>query len=215
MSPMRIPNLFYDPHPNLLYSVGGEAYAVVGGGSFNVSQQVQLWGFEPNTQGTVGWELQAVGPTVTFPLDNMMVGPSAAFSSGGPFYLGGHRDYNSSDTSDSSVDEIVSYNFANQSWNNESLPQLLPTKFYLNGQGQYIPNFGQQGVNLFFGGYWPSDGQAGGTDADDIGPLNSIVVYDIQSNQFFTQLASNAPTGRICFCSVGVGNDSASSTYEM
>jgi hypothetical protein len=104
--------------PTIFYR--GEAYAVVEGGSFNVSQQVQLWGFEPNTQGSVDWELQAVGPTMTFPLNNIIVGPLAAVFSGGPFYLEGHRDYNSSNTSDSyvvkvGIDKIISYNFANLS----------------------------------------------------------------------------------------------------
>ena len=190
-------------------------------GGLNVSQEAQLLRFEPNTQGAVNWELQTVGPTATFPLDNMMIASLAAFYSNGPLCLGGNRDYNSSGTADAYVievvvDEVVSYNFANQTWNSQSVPQSLPTKFYIGGQGQYFPNLALQGVNIFSGDYGPSDGgvaAAGGVN--DIASLNSIVVYDVQSNQLFTQFASSAPIGRFEFCSVGVGNNSASSTYEM
>ena len=64
-----------------------------------------------------------------------MIAPLAAVSSSGPLCMGGHRDYNSSGTVaayviEVGVDEVVSYNFANQTRNNQSVAQSLPTKVY-------------------------------------------------------------------------------------
>ena len=80
------------------------------------------------------------------------------------------------------------------------------------GEAQYFPIYGAQGVILFFGGYWPSDNSV--ESSGSVANLNTILVYDIYTNRFFKQQASNAPPGRALFCSVAAGASNIES-YEM
>ena len=206
MSPMRQPDLFYDRQNSLLYSLGGQAYGIEVGQWTNLTQQVQLWGFEPNNNtGAIDWELQAVGSTATFPLNEVVAGALTATSPTNHYSLGGYSNF-----ATTGLSQFISYNFANQSWTN----QTQAGNYYIGGRGQYIPSFGAGGIVLFFGGTWPTDGNA--TSTASLAGFNTVLVYDIASNTLFSpQQTTNPPSNRFNFCSVGAGAGSANSSYEM
>jgi len=115
MAPIRVPDLFYDPQQNVVYSLGGNPYGR--DGTFNnYSQAVQLWGFEYSDNGAVNWQLEAVGSPAAnsqFPLDEVVISSLTATSSTNHYSLGG---YSNSDTL--ALDEFITYDFANNSWTN-------------------------------------------------------------------------------------------------
>ena len=213
MSPMRRPDLFYDPTKEIVYSLGGGAYQL-DGTYYNLSVPVQLWGFEPG-DGHANWALDQVGPTENFPLTSVASACLTATSSTGHYSLGGAISYFLEENDQTYIEllglsDMVDFNFANQSWYNQTFPDY----HIALGEAQYVPTFGQEGVILFFGGNWPSDANVGGFDS--IAGLDTILVYDIDSNTFFMQPATNAPISRAGFCSVAAGiNASSNSSYEM
>lgn len=209
MSPMRRPDMYYDPTRNLVYSLGGDPYQV-DGATYNLSQPTQLWAFEPQADGSANWELEQGGTTQTFPLTSNVRGGLSATSSTGHYNLGGFIDFaQGNDIGSVALPSMVDFNFANQSWSNQSLPD----QYYISGEAQYVPTFGQEGVILFLGGLWPSDASVA---TGEFGGLDTILVYDIHSNTFYKQTATGAPISRYNFCSVGAGmNSSINSTYEM
>lgn len=156
MSPMRRPDLYYDPTKNLVYSLGGDPYQI-NGNPFNYSQPVQLWAFEPQSDGSVTWALEQGVTTQSFPLTTNVVGGLTATSSTGHFNLGGYMDVLPKTVALSSM---VNFNFASQSWTNQTIEQ-----HFLLGEAQYVPNFGEEGIILFFGGQWPSDTSVGALSA--------------------------------------------------
>jgi hypothetical protein len=191
---MRLPDLYYDPTKNFVYSLGGSAYQL-NGYAYDFDVPVQLWGFQLDN-GHANWELQDTGPSQNFPLTSVVQHALTATSPKGHYNLGG-RVYSSSDVW-IYLEEVVEFNFANQSWTNRTLSGQ-----YSYGDAQFIPIFGQEGVVLFFGG----DGSMSG--------LDNILVYDIHTNMFYNQPATNAPLGRTSFCSVVAGTNSTNSSYEM
>jgi hypothetical protein len=135
-------------------------------------------------------------------------GGLSATSPTGHYNLGGFIALSESVENDGfALEEMLSYNFGNQSWYNLTLAE-----HYMLGEAQYVPIYGAQGVILFFGGYWPSDNSV--ESSGSVANLNTILVYDIYTNRFFNQQASNAPPGRALFCSVAAGALNNES-YEM
>jgi hypothetical protein len=213
MSLMRWPDLYYDPTKDIVYSLGGNPYQL-NGVSYNLNTPVQLWGFKPG-DGHANWELQQTGPTQSFPLTSNVAGALTATSPTGHYSLGGYINFQQEPGQGNLIQQLaltdmVDFNFANQSWSN----QTVSNQHFVFGEAQYVPTFGQEGVVLFFGGKWPSDAIL--EDSSSPGGLDTILVYDIHSNTFFKQPATNAPTSRFAFCSVAAGtNASANSSYEM
>jgi hypothetical protein len=206
---MRKPDLFYDPTKRFVYSLGGLAYQF-DGAYIDLSVPVQLWGFEPG-YGSVNWELEQTGPTQNFPLTSVIHGALTATSTTGHYSLSGAISYlGNGYIGLLGLSEMVNFNFANQSWYNQTIPG-----YYINaGEAQYVPTFGQKGVILFFGGNWASDADVGGFSP--IAGLDTILIYDIHSNTYFKQPATNAPISRLSFCSVAAGAYASSNfSYEM
>lgn len=105
------------------------------------------------------------------------------------------------------MEDFIIYDYATQKFSNVS----RTTSHSLAGEAQFVPQYGKEGVVLFLGGKNPMDRGAASLDLADLG---SIQVYDVYTDTFYTQAATNAPTGRYSFCSVGVSNEESSS-YEM
>lgn len=209
MSPTRRPDLYYDPTTNFVYSLGGQPYQL-NGVWYNVSVPVQLWGFKAG-DGHVIWELQEDETSQNFPLTSNVAMALTATSSTGHYNLGGFISFLQGYSIGAlALSDMVNFNFANQSWSN----QTVSGQHFVYGEAQYVPTFGQEGVVLFFGGSWPSDASVG-VSSSLVG-LDTILVYDIYSNTFFKQPATNAPISRSTFCSVSSGaNTSTNSSYEM
>jgi hypothetical protein len=87
--------------------------------------------------------------------------------------------------------------------------------YYTFGRGQYISAFGDKGVILFFGGVWSTSNSVG--DSNSLANLNRVLIYDVASNTFFNPQPTTgpAPLNRWKFCSVGAGNGTGNSSYEM
>ena len=120
-------------------------------------------------------------------------------------------DLDDAENSGFALEEMFSYN---SSWYNLT----LAGQHYMWGEAQYIPIYGAGGVILFFGGFWPSDRRQGmeneSPNPSTLATLDSILIYDIHTNRFFKQLASNPPPARALFCSVAAGASNDES-YEM
>jgi hypothetical protein len=71
---MRYQDAFYDPVDHVTNSLGGLPDAPSFGG-VGTGAPVQLWGFEPETNAGLGWELQADGSTATFPVQEVYQTP--------------------------------------------------------------------------------------------------------------------------------------------
>ena len=212
MCPMRRPDMYYDPTKDLMYSLGGDPYQY-DGADYNASQPIQLWAFTPNDDGKVTWELEQAGTTQQFPLTSNIAEGSSATSATGHYNLGGFVTFvDSSNYVESiAINSFANFNFGNQSWWNETAG--IQGEYFIFGEAQYVPSFGEDGVILFIGGKDPSDGAVVSNSA--IAGLDNIMVYDVNSNTFYKQPTTGAPIGRFAFCSVGAGMNSTASTYEM
>lgn len=178
----------------MIYSAGGDFY-VFGGSPFNLDVTPVLWGFRPQSNGSVVWEAQSSNIT------SNVAGASTATSSTCHFSLGGYKVVGSpSSPQIIAMEEFLSFNFGNQSSHNHT----LSGQQNLRGEAQYVPIYGKQGVILFFGGQ---------TQNSILG-LDIIKVYDIDTGTFFNQPASNAPSARYSFCSIAAGG-SSNGSYEM
>ena len=189
--------MWYNPAVNMVYSASGDFY-IFGGDAFNLDVAPSLWGFKPQSNGSVVWEVQSSNIT------SNVAGASTATSPAGHISLGGYRVARQAGSPGNlryiAMEEVLSFNFGNQSLYNKT----LPGQQYLKGEAQYVPIYGKQGVILFFGGQ----------TENSIFDLDSIIVYDIDTDTFFKQPASNAPSGRYSFCSVAAGG-SSNESYEM
>jgi hypothetical protein len=209
----RRPDMWYDPTVDLVYSIGSLPYNL-DGQDFNSDVVPTLWGFKPQSNGSVDWVSQssATNPQSAGLVSNIAGGLSAT-SPTGHNNLGGFIDLpdvvNVNDgVGGLALEEMFSYNSGNQSWYNLT----LAGQHYMWGEAQYVPVYGAGGIILFFGGYWPSDRSVGLPSS--LTTLDTILIYDIHTNRFFKQPASNPPPGRALFCSVAAGAANNES-YEM
>jgi hypothetical protein len=200
----RRPDMWYDPMADMIYMGGGDFYAF-GGSAFNVSVAPGLWGFKPQSNGNVVW--QAQHSTLT----SNVAGASTATSQTGHISLGGYLVFyqagSPGDLGYIAMEEMLSYNFTDGSLYN----QTLPGQHYILGEAQYIPIYGKEGIILFLGGKQPSDRNFQETTMASFG---NILVYDVHTGSFFSQPATNPPSGRYSFCSVAAGGANNQS-YEM
>jgi hypothetical protein len=209
--PTRQPDMFYDPRSQMVYTFGGSAYPE-SGCCFDGSVLNHVWGFPANNNGSTNWEPQQQMVVTNSLSGQVVAGALTANSPTAHYNLGG-----ATNSADALLDELLVYNYTNQSWTN----QTLPAKYYLWGQGQYIPAFGNDGIILFFGGLLPTAGEY--NDPSARAGLSSVLVYDIETDTFFDpqptsaiiNSTSIAPPERFRFCSVGAGNGIGNSSYEM
>jgi hypothetical protein len=209
--PTREPDMFYDPRSQMVYTFGGWAYPEEGC-CFDGSVLNQVWGFPANNNGSTNWEPQQQMVVTNSLSGQVVAGASTASSPTAHYNLGG-----ATNSANALLDELLVYNYTNQSWTN----QTLPSKYYLWGQGQYIPAFGNDGIILFLGGLWPTAEEY--NDPSARAGLSSVLVYDIETDTFFNpqptsstiNSTSIAPPERFRFCSVGAGNGIGNSSYEM
>ncbi|KAN0080657.1 hypothetical protein V8E54_003861 [Elaphomyces granulatus] len=205
----RRPDMWYDPTADLVYSIGGLSYNI-DGQLYDVDMVPTLWGFKPQSNGSVEWKSQSstTNPQSAVLASNVAGGLSAT-SPTGHYNLGGFiEDYVENKINSFALEEMFSYNSGNQSWYNLT----LAGQHYVWGEAQYVPIYGARGVVLFFGGFWPSDHSVGSPSS--LATLDTILVYDIYTNRFFKQQTSNPPPGRAFLCSVAAGA-SNNESYEI
>ncbi|KFZ24499.1 hypothetical protein V502_01034 [Pseudogymnoascus sp. VKM F-4520 (FW-2644)] len=195
--PSRRPELFYDGIHNVVYSYGGAHYSAnftEDHTIYEANVKPEVWGFTPPESGYVNWSLQfannkkhySLGGTITYQLD---------------------ADANGAVPIQMVMEDFVTYDYATQEFSNVT----RTTPHSLGGEAHFVPQYGEEGVLIFLGGKNPLDRGVASLDLADLG---SIQVYDIHTNKFYEQAATNAPTGRYSFCSVGASNANNSS-YEI
>jgi hypothetical protein len=194
----RRPDMWYDPTVDLVYSLGGWFYNL-NGQWVNTDITPTLWGFKPQSNGSVDWNSQSIKGGLT----SNIAGGLSSTSPTGHFNLGGY-DQNLN----LALEEMFSYNYGNQSWYNLT----LAGQHYMWGEAQYVPIYGVRGIILLFGGFWPSDRTI--NSPSSVESLDTVLIYDIHTNRFFKQPAYNSPPGRAMFCSVAAGA-SNNESYEM
>ncbi|KFY67141.1 hypothetical protein V496_01715 [Pseudogymnoascus sp. VKM F-4515 (FW-2607)] len=215
--PSRRPEIFYDAIHNVVYSYGGTYYSP----NFNEDHTIyaanvepEIWGFTPPESGSVNWSLQfAKSLSDSFPLTSS-VESALTVSSGKKHYsLGGtitfqlDADANGAVPIQIVMEDFVTYDYATQKFTN--VTRTTPHSF--GGEAHFVPQYGEEGVLVFLGGKNPLDRNVASLDLADLG---TIQVYDIHTDTFHMQAATNAPTGRYSFCSVGASNANSSS-YEI
>jgi hypothetical protein len=211
----RRPQLFYDESHDMVYSEAGQVY-----GSLLRPTQLfsyaapQVWGFKPDgkTDGTVSWtEQYSKSLTTTYPYVSSVDNALWTSSEKKHYSLGGSIGFlfNASNTAsrgELSMNQFLIYDYATQTFENRTHPA-----HYIQGEAQYVPTYGEEGVVVFLGGKTPVDRNVADNNIADMG---IILVYDIHTDKFYNQSASNAPAGRYNLCSVGAGN-AGNNSYEM
>jgi hypothetical protein len=202
--------LWYDPKNDTVLSVAGLQY-IKNGGSFYLGPP-QEWEFQPKDDGSVSWSLHtgdSDGPAahVQTCSGQYVTTPDAHFIHGG-FY---NRYDDNGKVIGQALDQMFTSNFTSDKYENTTLSNTLNT-LRTDGEGQYVPVFGTNGVILYFGGQTPTD-----PSMRTLVPagLDVITVYDIGSKKFYQQAATNAPASRMNFCSASVGTPGKKGTYEM
>jgi hypothetical protein len=172
----------------------------------------QEWEFQPKDDGSVSWSLHtgdSDGPAAHLQTcsGQYVTTPDAHFIHGGFYYSYGDNGK----TISQALDQMFISNFTSDKYQNTTLSNTLNT-FRTDGEGQYVPVFGTDGVILYFGGQTPTD-----PSMRTLVPaaLDVITVYDIGSKKFYQQAATNAPASRMNFCSASAGTPGKNGTYEM
>lgn len=208
MALARRPPLWYDPSSNLVMERGGWAYSD--------DPSFYLWSFTPDGMGSVAWELntasssaQALNPTFG----------GAFTASSTHFYSLGGADSNTGGSDPTQVSEALEgltiYNFESGIWRNKSSLPSSQSGFSVQGQGNFMSNFGRAGLLAFLGGDSPPNStyeyEAGAALVD----MSNITIYDVNSDSWYHQTATGAvPPPRSEFCSVG-SQPADNSSYEM
>ncbi|OBT40559.1 hypothetical protein VE00_08585 [Pseudogymnoascus sp. WSF 3629] len=206
--PSRRPEIYHDTIHNVVYSYGGAYFSanfkddhVV----YEANVTPEVWGFTPPESGN--------SISDSFPLTSSVEYALTTSSDKKHYSFGGTITYRVDADGGEGVpvqmvmEDFVTYDYATQTYSNVS----RTTPHSLAGEAQFIPQYGEEGVLLLFGGKNPMDRGVASLDVADLG---SIQVYDIYTDTFYTQAATNAPTGRYSFCSVGASNANNSS-YEI
>ena len=118
------PDMWYDQTVDLVYSTGGQSYNL-NGSIFNTNVEPTLWGFKPQSNGNVEWKSQSstINAQSAVLISNVGGGLSAT-SPTGHYNLGGFIALSESVENDGfALEEMLSYNFGNQSWYNLTLAE--------------------------------------------------------------------------------------------
>ncbi|OBT84970.1 hypothetical protein VE02_06663 [Pseudogymnoascus sp. 03VT05] len=211
----RRPQIFYDESHDMVYSEDGQVYGSLLRPTELFSYAApQVWGFKPDdkTDGTVTWtEQYSKVLTPTYPYISSVDNALWASSEKKHYSLGGSIGFlfNASDLGsrgELSMNQFLTYDYETQTFENRTHPA-----HYIQGGAQYVPTYGEEGVVLFFGGKTPVDRNVAD---NNIGDMGIILVYDIHTDKFYNQSASNPPVGRYNLCNVGATN-AGNNSYEI
>ena len=202
-------NLIAIKQPMLWYDTIDQNVHMWAGLPWDTSEWPGSYVFAPNTGGSVSW-FPTTAPTSS---GKILEGAWAdyAYSNDALYSLGGSVQPNGSNCA---VQGLVSNEFATNTWNNDTVPDTPDHQFFVHGKLEYVPNFGEAGVLVAFGGNAPST-QNLTTPLNDLADMSSIMVYDIKTQLWYTQKATGKiPPSVERFCAVGAKSHDNSS-FEM
>ena len=200
---VRRPQLYYDESHHTVYSSSGLLYDTDQDNADPV-----VWGFTPEASGSVEWtEKFSKRLESSFPLVSNNWDALTASSGSKHYALGGSIHFNEGNF-EITTEQLVTYDYKTQTFKN----QTHPFHSYA-GEAQFVPQYGEEGVILFFGGIQRADRGVG--NEGGVSDLSTIQVYDIHTGKFYNQTTENSlPIGRYEFCSVGVSNV-GNNSHEM
>ncbi|KFZ17849.1 hypothetical protein V502_04382 [Pseudogymnoascus sp. VKM F-4520 (FW-2644)] len=198
---VRRPQLYYDESHHTVYSSSGLFY----NWSQNSKEPI-VWGFTPEVDGKVEWtekfskSLESSFPLVSYNWDALTT------TSGSKHYaLGGAITFDEG-LQQMAMEQLVTYDYKTQTFKN----QTLPFHSY-GGEAQFVPQYGEEGVILFFGGLQRADRSVSGDDG--VQNISTIQVYDVHTGTFYNQTATNPPIGSFIFG--GTAGTSSSNTATI
>lgn len=211
----RRPQLYYDPIHDIVYNQGGQLYGILltPPELFSYTPP-QIWGFTPDAvaDGTVTWsEKYSELISTNFDYISNVEHGLYATTDKKHYSLGGSIGFLSNDSDVGSRGELAMNQFLIYDFESETFENRTHPSHYIQGEAQYVPTFGEEGVLIFFAGKTPEDRNVAD---DNIADTGVILVYDIHNDKFYNQSATNSPVGRYNLCSVGASN-AQNSSYEM
>jgi len=178
------------------------------------------WGAPPNDLWRFDADGEGGGSWTDIPAPDSLIRPADAFfasANGVGYILGGYVSAYSvpalaSDANLEAIPGLTSYDMSSNVWANESTSLVSPNGLATAGQLIYVSTFGKLGVLVSLGGsYFP---EPGSDDGSRTLPFSEIAIYDIESGNWFQQVASGiVPPWRLNFCAAGVEGNNG--TYEI
>jgi hypothetical protein len=176
-----------------------------------VTDELELWHFSYLSNGTVTW-VEDTLPTQS----GLQKGAAAPFgaattSTETTFYsLGGGNA-----TEGYAIQGLVEYNFASDTWSNESSNGATQSGFIVFAEAAYASYFGPAGFLVFVGGEIPSNQTWVYESGLELANMSNIILYDIVSGAWYNQQATgDIPPPRSEFCSVTAASSNGA-TFEL
>jgi hypothetical protein len=171
-----------------------------------------LWRFDADGDGGGSWTDIPVPDSLVRPIDAFF-----ASANGVGYILGGYVSAYSvpalaNGSNPEAIPGLTSYDMSSNVWANESTSLVSPNGLGTAGQLIYVSMFGKLGVLVSLGGsYFP---EPSSDDGSRTLPFSEIAIYDIESGNWFQQVASGqVPPWRLNFCAAGVEGNNG--TYEI
>lgn len=172
-----------------------------------------LWSFKPDNSGGGTWtNLNSTDPG--FKTEVRPYSPLVASGGGVGYMLGGFAVNTSTPdprVNSLSISGLVTYNYTTKKLSNNTVDDSYTGGVNQMGGMMYIPNFGDDGIVLVFGG-----DQVGKNTpySDSLLSFSTVAVYDITSGNWYDQETSgDVPENRKEFCSTGIA--STNNTFEI
>jgi hypothetical protein len=204
---MHSGGLFVDTRGSgAIYCYGG-----IQGFVSNPPSRENLWKFRIDGQGGGAWITETPSNGNFF--DNLVRTDQGAWTSTSTagFWIGG-RSYDRT-TSDPAkrgpTPGIISYNFTNNEWRNDSSADLSPDGSLYGASATFVPMFGPNGIIVVLGGTSRYE-----HDGEGQQPMNDIKFFDPVTKEVFSQKTTGpSPSSRRMHCAVGV--EGPDNTFEM
>ena len=201
MVSIKQPMMWYNKNEDLVHIWGGLPY--------DITYWPGSYIFTPAEDGGVSWSNISVPATSGSTLEGLWgsawaASPSALYSVNGLVTL---NDY-------FPVSGLVTNDFDTDVWTNTTIVSGEESHFSVHAQMQYVPNFGENGVLVAFGGDFSIVQLFSALDGSSA-PMSLINIYDIGNEKWYAQeTTGDAPPSVNTFCSVGVQSDNGAS-FEM
>ncbi len=209
------PNLWPAPDVKSYYSFNGD---VSQAGSYYHDPPVtpELWRFTPDGIKSGSWALVEPAPS-PLQIEIQSQGGRVASDGNSAYILGGFANWRTTlafgydETTEASVDGIISYNYENMNWHNQSMAGLVPSGWWFDGELHSVSNHGGTSLVVALGGLTAEPGPT--LFQPSLLPFDSVGLFNPVTAEWRKQTTTgDIPPARRHACSVGVPGDNG--TYE-
>ena len=209
------PNLWPDPGGRAYYSFNGDV-SQAGGVHHGPPASAQLWRFTPDGLKDGSWGL--VGP-VSAPVQLQMQAAKVSYGNESAHILGGFTDwlstgvYTQENSPVTPANAIISYDMQTATWQNQSITDLAPSGWWLDGGLHFVNGLGGSGLIIAIGGTTGEQNNPGLWNQAMI-PYDRIALFNpITGTWRFQTATGQIPTSSSRSCSVAVPGDNG--TFEV